>query len=333
MVPLWQQRRDFDFRTLTVGPGQVPDVLPDLPETSLQIQFEEPLAPREHEKLGRLLASRPHAYLRAFCFFGQARVRSLDFLRHYPSLTGFHADLYDTEDFAGLALLPQDIRYVGIGQTKKKVGDLPSLLGRLHALEDLHLEGQSAGLPELLAAHRRLTRLSLRSITLADLAPLEPLAELECLELRLGGSRELSRLPRFERLQYLEIWMVKGLSDLGWLGELRGLQSLFLQSQPQVKALPSLSRLTRLKRVHLETMKGLVDLTPVAQALALEELLLIAMTHLPAEAVRPFIGHPSLKSCRLGFGSKRKNDAAYRLLGLPVPADPQACTISMSPPA
>lgn len=148
MAALWRERRDGDVHTLTVGPGNVPDALPETSDACLQVQFAEPLSAREHAQIGALLAFHQHAYLRAFCYLYRSQIRSLDFLRHYPSLTSFHADLYDVDDFEGLALLPPDTRYVGIGRTKKKIGRLHSLL-RLDASEDLHLEGQDARLAEL----------------------------------------------------------------------------------------------------------------------------------------------------------------------------------------
>ena len=63
-------------------------------------------------------------------------------------------------------------------------------------------------------------------------------------------------------------------------------------------------------------MKGLRDLTPVAAAPALEELMAIDMGHLTPEAFRPFVGHPTLRAVRIGLGSKRKNAAAQHLLPL-----------------
>jgi hypothetical protein len=74
-------------------------------------------------------------------------------------------------------------------------------------------------------------------------------------------------------------------------------------------------------RIHLETMKGLRDLSSIATAPALEELLLVDMSHLLPEDLTPLIGHPNLKTVTLGLGSLRKNEAAQRLLGLPETRD------------
>ena len=316
MTALWRERAATEREIVNVGPGSVPNTLPQ--RGFIQVQFSAELAPREHEKLAGMLADHPHAYLRAFCYLGRSEIRSLDFLEHYRALAGFHADLYDLKDFGGLRHLPRNIRYVGLGKSKYKTVDL-RVLANLDALEDLDLEGQTNGLSELLASERPLRRLALRSVTLPDLDPLRPLKRLECFELRLGGTRDLTLLPRIGRLQYLEIWMVSGLADLSWVAALTQLEELFLQSLARVKSLPDLSGLQRLKRVHLETMKGIVDLGPIAKAPALEALNLIAMNHLKPEALRPFVGHPALRQCRIGLGSFRRNAAAYELLGFPDP--------------
>ena len=63
-------------------------------------------------------------------------------------------------------------------------------------------------------------------------------------------------------------------------------------------------------------MKGITDLAPLADAPNLEQLRLIQMCQLEPEALRPFIGHPTLKDGTWGLCSDRKNIAAYDLLPL-----------------
>jgi hypothetical protein len=94
-------------------------------------------------------------------------------------------------------------------------------------------------------------------------------------------------------------------------------QAVFLQALKQVTRLPSLAALQRLRRVHLETMNGLTDLTPVADAPSLEELLVLGMPQLQPDTFRPFIGHPRFRRVMAGLGSMRKNACVAQLLGLP----------------
>jgi hypothetical protein len=92
---------------------------------------------------------------------------------------------------------------------------------------------------------------------------------------------------------------------------------LFLQALRQVERLPDLSGAPPLRRVHLETMRGLRDLRPLATAPALEDVVLIDMPHLKPEDLRPLVGLPRLKGVTAGLGSMRENAAAHSLVGLP----------------
>jgi hypothetical protein len=69
-------------------------------------------------------------------------------------------------------------------------------------------------------------------------------------------------------------------------------------------------------------MKGLRDLSPLATAPALEGVELIDMRHLKPEDLAPLIGLPRLKAVTPGLGSRRKNEAAAAMLGLPYVGGP-----------
>jgi hypothetical protein len=127
------------------------------------------------------------------------------------------------------------------------------------------------------------------------------------LDIKLGGTKDLSLLPEVGRLRYLELWMIRGLENISSVGRVRTLQYLFLQALKRVESVPSLRDLRLLRRVHLETMKGLSDLQPIADAPGLEELLVIDMRHLQPEALRPFVGHRTLRAAAVGLGSLKKN--------------------------
>jgi hypothetical protein len=69
-------------------------------------------------------------------------------------------------------------------------------------------------------------------------------------------------------------------------------------------------------------MKGLRDLSPLATAPALDGVELIEMRHLHPEDLAPLVGLPRLKAVTPGLGSRRKNEAAAALLGLPSVREP-----------
>lgn len=285
--------------------------LDDRPEV---IQFGSALTDDDYSLLGEWFAEHPAKTLRAYAYGGT--ITDLEFLRYFPTLRSFQADaLYNSLiDIEGLRHLPDDVRFLGLGQTKKKLSLRP--LARFSKLERLYVEGQTKDI-EVISGLKELRSITLRSITLPDLALLIPLRKLRALDLKLGGTKNLSLLPELDTLEYLELWMVKGLSDLTPVEGLPRLEYLFLQSLRQVQALPDLSGLTSLRRLWIETMKGLTDLSAIREAPQLRQLAVVDMAHLQPDAFLPLIGHPTLESLRYGLGSRRKNDAVERLIDLP----------------
>jgi hypothetical protein len=245
----------------------------------------------------------------------------LEFLRFFPTLRRFAADaLWDSlTSLDGLRHLSADLEELGIGATRAKL-DL-AILARFPELTWLFLEGQTKHL-EVISGLEKLDDLTLRSITMPDLSLLVPLRRLRSLDLKLGGTRDLGLLPRVGELRYLELWMIRGLTDVSPVGRIPSLRALFLQALRQVDALPDFRRAVELRRVRLETMKSLRDLSPLATAPALEGIELIDMRHLKPEDLAPLIGLPQLKAVTPGLGSRRKNDAAAAFLGLPSVSGP-----------
>jgi internalin A len=278
------------------------------------VQFVAPLTEEEHGSLAQFLRDYPTVPLRAYGHYSHP-VPNLKFLQHYPFLTGFRVDVFHLESTEGMEYLPTSLESFGIGQTKRKTISL-GFLRRFPRLEDLFLEGHTRDI-EVVSTLLNLERLTLRSITLPDLKLLLPLRNLWSLDVKLGGTKDLRLLPEIGGLKYLELWMVKGLQDVNAIGEILTLQNLFLQALKNVTALPSFSKLRRLRRVTLDTMKGISDLSPVADAPALEELFVVAANQLQLDHFKPFVGHPSLKCATIGLGSIRKNEQVEKLLGVP----------------
>ena len=79
-----------------------------------------------------------------------------------------------------------------------------------------------------------LVYLTLRSITLQDLGIFRRLRQLRSLALKLGGTNQLALLNELSSLRYLELWQVRGLSNLSVLATLPRLRDLFLQDLTNV---------------------------------------------------------------------------------------------------
>jgi hypothetical protein len=276
------------------------------------VQFQQPLSEREYRSLAAWLADHPEITLRAW-----GHVPDLDFLRFFPKLQRFSADAFyeEPESFEGLRHLRPDLHSLVLGSTDRRLSLAP--LAHFSGLRRLYLQKQTKDI-DVLSDLISLRSLTLREITLPDLSVLLPLTGLRALDLKLGGTRDLSLLPRIGELEYLELWMVRGLKDLGPLAEVPSLRYLHLEALKQVTALPAdLSRLTRLDTVWIETMKGLIDFTPLLTAPALRRVALVNMTHLAPAQVGVLAAHPQLRYLGAGLGSDRKNRTVRELVPLP----------------
>lgn len=319
--PIEQVERHFvagdpppDWERRDVGSPLTRDMLAPFESPNAVVQFDSRLTDADFETLGDWLADQPDVVLRAYGSYDDS-ITDLEFLRHFPNLRRFAVDcLYDSlESLDGLRHLRADLEGLVIGQTRRRL-DL-SVVARFGELRTLYLEGQTKGL-DVLSTLTALEELTLRSITLPDLSLLAPLHDLRALELKLGGTSDLDLLPAIGRLEYLELWMIKGLTDIEVTAKIPTLRFLFLQSLTRVEQLPSMRDSSALRRVHLETMKGLSDLRPIADAPALESLLVLDCNQFRPEDFEPFVGHPTLREALIGTGSVRRNTEIRSMLGV-----------------
>ena len=277
------------------------------------VQFGyQPLTDDEYPRLAAWLEQYPEMTLRVY---SSTAIRDLEFLRFFPTLQNFAADtLLNLGSLDGLRHLPDTLRGLGLGATKRQL-DL-RILERFPGLRRLYLERQHKGI-EVVSRLTSLDELTFRSITLADLSLLLPLDSLRSLDVKLGGTNDLALLPQVGKLRYLELWRIRGLSDVSKTGELPHLRHLFLQALPQVTVLPDFSGARSLRRIHLEGMKGIRDLRPIATAPVLKELVLGDLTQLQPEDLRPLVGLQHLEAVTAHLGGAKKNAEAQALLDLP----------------
>jgi hypothetical protein len=279
-----------------------------------RVQFNSLPSEPDLRHLADWLAQNPGMALRAYGSY-DGSIRNLEFLRLFPKLRRFYVDyVYDLESLDGMRHLPADTQGLAIGSTKRPL-DLSSL-ARFSQLLELSLEGQTKGI-HVVGTLTNLQDLTLRSITLPDLQLLQPLKNLTLLDIKLGGTRDLSLLPEIGNIRYLELWMIRGLSDISAVGRMESLHTLFLQALKRVETLPDFSRAGGLRRVHLETMRGLTDLSPLESARGLEEIVILDMGHLDTTDIEPLSAISTLKRATVRLGTIRKNAAVEALLGLP----------------
>lgn len=261
-----------------------------------------------HRAVAALLRERPDVQL-----WIDDRTEELELLRHYPGLRRLGVTSLRLRTWDGVVHVADTLTELHMGDTLKPISIAP--FGALRHLTALGIHGPVRNV-EVIGHLSSVQDLQLRSVTLPDLSLLLPMPRLTTLWVGLGGTADLSLLPRFELLNDLELWRIRGLRNVAMLGDLPALRRLMLQSMSSVTELPSMRGAASLRRLALETMRGITDLAPIADAPTLEELLLIEMPQLSPDSLRPLIGHPTLRRGTWGFGSTRRNIAAYDLLPL-----------------
>jgi hypothetical protein len=274
-----------------------------------------------------LFARRPEIQLRVYGF--NSLVCDLSFVGRMKNLRRFAADslmqatgveqlaelenleelsigINNLDSFDFLEQLPSEIKGLSLGATKSRKPQL-EMLSRFQSLTRLYLERQQQGI-EVLSELNALEDLTLRSVATKGLDYISSLPKLWALEIKQGGITNLSAIAGKKSIKYLELWQIRGLSDIGVVSSLDGLQFLFLQSLINVKAIPDLSRLHNLRKLHLENMKGLKDVGAIRHAPALEGFAHVSAQNIHPEMYRELMSMPSLKYVHVGYGSRKKNE-------------------------
>jgi hypothetical protein len=295
------------------------------------LQTSEPIEHATWDLLNsELFTNRPDIELRVFGFHAKGPDCDLSFLARLPNVRRFSADcllhargvehvaalgnleelaigIQSLESFKFLDRLPAEkLRTLSLEGTKSKKPDLAHL-ERFGQLRSLYLEGQQRNL-DVISRLPLLEKLTLRSITVGDVNFLRGMKRLWWLAIKLGGTHNLAALEGSSGIKYLELWQIRGLQDISVVSSLPGLQFLFLQSLPHILAIPDLSELRLLRRVLLENMKGLTDISALLTAPALEELI-----HLSAQRTKPeqyfeLLERRTLKQLFVGFGNLKRNE-------------------------
>jgi hypothetical protein len=239
------------------------------------------------------------------------RARKVEAIADMPELEALSIGIFELQDFGVLNSVSPALATLSIGATRSKKPRLDAL-DRFKSLKLLYLEGQSNGI-EVLSALGQLEDVTLRSITTPDLRYLAPLKHLWSLDIKLGGIRSFEGIEGKATIKYRELWQIRDLQDADVLRSLPGLQNVFLQSLPRIRALPRLDACRALRRVVLQNMKGLGDFAALEQGPALEEFALIEGNRQQPEQLVPVLRNPAVRRAKALFGSDRKNETFARL--------------------
>lgn len=229
----------------------------------------------------------------------------IEYISSLQGLKRLNIGIYHLDSFKFLETIPDRLEHLYLLATYSKKPDL-KYISRFTGLKRLFVEGHTKGI-ENISSLLDLEDVTLKSIYTPNINYLASLKKLWTLEIKLGGIRDCTAIEGMGNIKYLELWQIRGLESIEVISSLEGLQNLFLQSLPQVRSLPSLERLKKLRRISLHNMKGLVDLSALEQATALEEFILTdGMNQVPSQ-LTPLLSLPNLKGAVAKFGSDKKN--------------------------
>jgi hypothetical protein len=125
---------------------------------------------------------------------------------------------------------------------------------------------------------------------------LSRLGRLWWVDLRGGSAADLGVLAGCDRLRFLAVNQIRGMTDLSLLPNFERLEMLRLYGLPRVEQLPSLAGLEELRRIEIGSMKGLKNLTGLLDAPNLQELLFMKAVGVTAEDIERVAHHRSLKA-------------------------------------
>lgn len=232
------------------------------------------------------------------------KVENIEALSSLKNLLELNLSIYNLETFEVLSMIPDELQKLVIGETKSKKPSL-SVIERFTDLKELLIVGHTKNI-EVIGKLLNLKKLTLTSITTKGLEFIKPLKKLSYLSINFGGIRNLSAIEGMERLIFLELFQIRGLSNILFISTLSGLQYLSLQNLPNVQALPTLN-LPKLRKVALENMKGLNNLHSLESAPALEDFTHWSAMNMSVDDYLPILRNPSLKRISVGFGSDKRN--------------------------
>jgi internalin A len=171
------------------------------------------------------LRRRPEVKLRVYQS-GKEHFTDLDFFSHFPTVRRLSIELFWLKNIDGFDAV-EDLDEFTFGWTNKKTYSL-TFMRRFKSLRKLYLEGHRKDI-DAITALTGIQNLTLRSMTMPNLEMLTLLPQLRHLEIKLGGTKNLQALKSLN-LEYLELCLVKGLSDVSVIGELESLEALFFAS-------------------------------------------------------------------------------------------------------
>jgi hypothetical protein len=125
---------------------------------------------------------------------------------------------------------------------------------------------------------------------------------------------DIGPIGELPKLKALELLRVRKLADLSPLSAVKTLQCLALGYMKQVERMPDCSRLQSLRRVYLDTMNGITDLSGLTKAAKLHDLIVVE-SKIEARVFDPIVACAKLKRVTVGLASRKATEEVDAKLG------------------
>lgn len=267
------------------------------PET-LNVCVPMGMATDQYVEIANAMLRAPHAALRIQgCDENGYSCSEFGFIKHFKHVSRVVLESGQFTDLSKLDRLSPDL--VRLELDLLEVREKPSLdvLSHFKNLQSLSLRGHYEDLAKF-SNLKSLKALKLSEVKIDALPALTHLVNLQSLVLRTSKIKDISALPTIGKLKYLELVELAKLVSLDSIKQLTSLEYLELSGLNNFERLPSCEDLVNLKRVSLTALTRLRDLTTLAKAPALEELILFKMRQIQPMQVECFLNHPTLSAVR-----------------------------------
>jgi hypothetical protein len=196
--------------------------------------------------------------------------KNLDFLDHLPNLKKLSIKTFNINDFSKVASL--ELNSLLIGETKSTMVDI-SFIKDLRKLEILSIDGMKKGL-ENIHHLNNLWSLNLRGIKTDNIDWVGDLTKLELLKIMYGSYIDTTGLQHLKNLKYLGISRTKGFEDISFLNNLENMEFLHLEGISYFESLPYTNAYKWLKKIKIENLKSLQDISALIESEQLVEFLI-----------------------------------------------------------
>ena len=149
-----------------------------------------------------------------------------------------------------------------------------------------------------------LKEIALCGLKLDNLDFLKPLTNLEYVWLQRSQLKDFGTLRNLKQLKAIKLFRLPKLENINFLEDMKSLQYINLDSCSNITEFPDLQQLKHLRRVFIDTMMRLNNISKIAKAPNLDDLIVINSKELPVTCFDSFIGHKSLKKILIGIDLK-----------------------------